>query len=187
MSSFSFVSLLSLSLSASQRLSGYVAFLPSIRSRSPDSGLPWLSANGDGKLRLGGLLNSISPLVEDNKLGNIKRALKVRSCSGKAGYREGGKTMGKFSEFYRRSMVTKKNSGLLPIRSKSPLERHLLLQSGKVQKRWRKNDGRLGVAQKQTIRIFPRARLRWNTKHAIHSFRRMFLVLIKYNPVLQTP
>ena len=50
MSSFSFVSLLS--LSASQRLSGYVAFLPSLRSRSPDSGLPWLSANGDGKLRL---------------------------------------------------------------------------------------------------------------------------------------
>ena len=133
---------------------------PSLRSRSPDSGLPWLSANGDGKLRLGGLLNSISPLVEDNKLGNIKRAPKVRSCSGKAGYREGGKTMGKFSEFYRRSMVTKKNSGLLPIRSKSPLERHLLLQSGKVQKRWHKNDGRLGVAQKQTIRIFPRARLR---------------------------
>ena len=42
---------------------------------------------------------------------------------------------------------------LLPMRSKSPLERHLFLQSGKVQKRWHKNEAFLRVGQKQTIRV----------------------------------
>ena len=112
----------------------------------------WLSANWNGKLRLEG--SSLSPLVGDNKHGIIKRALKVRPRP-QSGM---GSLDGEIRRIWREMDGHKKRSILLPIRSESPLERHVLLQSGKVQKRWRKNDAFLCVGPRQTIRtgnVFP--------------------------------